>query len=219
MALSALSALAQPPSEIVESISGRRFYATGEAHLDTALTYVGAVERPPRSNRGREVDRFTRIGARLNPPIFWCAAFTSYCRLAAAEATGQTTGPYERSGRPHYGAGATKHLSFGRYIRARDVRRGAVSVPVGSIVVWRSGNSWRGHIGFVWRDDDPTDEGFAANDYSTEALAWRHACGRTVEGNTSSGRRGSQRDGGGVYTRTRCISHSHFRIVGFVPPR
>ena len=45
-------------------------------------------------------------------------------------------------------------------------------------------------------------------------------CGETVEGNTSSGRAGSQRDGDGVWARTRCVSPgSYFRIVGFVPVR
>lgn len=43
---------------------------------------------------------------------------------------------------------------------------------------------------------------------------------RTVEGNTSSGKAGSQADGGGVYIRTRVVRHSSVRFVripGYVP--
>ena len=208
-------AAATVPPELLTSPSGRRFYPTGAAHLDTALTYVGTVERGG-NNRGPTVERFLR-SVRLGPGAAWCAAFTSYVRRAASDADGRLRGPFESPGRPHYGAVATRHLGFGGVISAAEVWRGARSVPVGSLVVWRNGASWTGHVGVVWRDDDPTDEGFAPDDRSPDALAWRHRCGRTVEGNTSSGRSGSQRDGGGVYPRDRCLSHSYFRIVGFVP--
>lgn len=214
--LVATSAEATPP-QILTSVSGRRFYATGQAQLDTALTYVGASETRG-NNRGPQVDRFTRIGVRMNPPIYWCAAFTSYCRRQATTATGRTTAPYERAGVPYYGASATQHLVHGGVISAAEVWRGARVVPPGSIVVWRNGESWTGHIGFVWKDDDPTSEGFRADDRSTTALSWRSQCGLTVEGNTGPGEGGSQRDGGGVYQRRRCLSHSYFKIVGFITP-
>ena len=206
---------APPAPEYVVSVSGRRFYPTGQAHLDTALAYVGVVERGG-NNRGPEIERFLRsVG--IGPGAPWCAAFTSYCRRVAADA-GSPTGPFERPGVPHYGAVATRHLSFGGKVSAAEVWRGAQSVPPGSHVVWRNGNSWTGHVGFVWKDDDPQSEGFAAGDRSPDALSWRHRCGYTVEGNTSSGDAGSQRDGGGVYTRLRCLSYSHFKIDGFVAP-
>ena len=206
-------AIQQEPGYVVSEYAGRRFYPTGVAHLDTALAYVGAVERGG-NNRGPQVDRFLRsVGIRSAAP--WCAAFTSYVRRAAAEATGREVGPFEPSGRPHYGAVATRHLSFGGAVSAADVWRGAASVPPGALVVWRNGTGWTGHVGLVWKDDDPESEGFAPGDRSPDALRWRHRCGVTVEGNTSSGRAGSQRDGGGVYTRERCVSHGYFRIVGF----
>jgi len=93
-------------------------------------------------------------------------------------------------------AGATDFLDARRTIDATDVLEGRATPRPGDIGVHRRGNSWRGHTWFV-RD-------------------WQRQCGGTVEGNTSPGRQGSQRDGEGVYKRTRCIHPgSYFRIVGF----
>jgi hypothetical protein len=53
-----------------------------------------------------------------------------------------------------------------------------------------------GHVGFV--------------------VEWRGKSGTTVEGNTSSGLKGSQNDGDGVYMRKRTINpYSYFRITDF----
>jgi len=71
-------------------------------------------------------------------------------------------------------------------------------VPLGAVVVWRKENGPYGHAGF--------------------AVAWDGASGETVEGNTSSGRAGSQRDGDGVWRRQRRITPGrYFRIVSFTP--
>ncbi len=93
---------------------------------------------------------------------------------------------------------ATAWLAGRGRIEARAVERGLTRPPRGSVVVWRNGTSWTGHLGVVdW---------------------WDVRCGVTVEGNTSSGSAGSQRDGDGVWVRNRCVSPgAHFRIVGFVP--
>lgn len=200
-----------PPGELIRSENGRAFFPTGSAPLDVALSQVGVTERGT-SNRGPEVDRYlASVGITTGAP--WCAAFTSWCRQAAPG----EWGPFGSDGRPWYSAVATSHFRFGGKIRAAEVWRGAVAVPPGSLVIWRRGTGWQGHIGFVWKDDDPTDEGFAARDRSPEARAWRHRCGYAVEGNTSAGDGGSQRDGGGVHTRLRCLSHGYFKIDGFVP--
>lgn len=205
-----------PPGEIIESPSGRRFYPTGSLPLDVALGEVGVKERGG-NNRGPDVEKY--LGAvglgRGNP---WCAAFTSWCRIEATRRRDglEEYGPFDARGSPFYTAVATAHFRFGGKIKASEVWRGAVAVPPGSLVIWRNGTGWTGHVGYVWKDDDPTDEGFASGDRSPEARAWRHRCGIAVEGNTSSGNAGSQRDGGGVYTRERCFSHSYFKIDGFV---
>jgi len=94
-------------------------------------------------------------------------------------------------------AAATDYIT-GRSIEARKVIRGTEVVPAGSLAIWRRGDTWRGHIGIV--------------------RSWQQQCGRTVEGNTSPGDAGPQRDGDGVWPRKRCIQPgSYFRIVAFTP--
>jgi hypothetical protein len=94
-------------------------------------------------------------------------------------------------------AGATDYIT-GRSINATDVLRGAEPVPAGALAIWRRGDTWKGHIGVVRR--------------------WAERCGRTVEGNTSPGESGPQRDGDGVWARHRCIRPgSYFRIIAFTP--
>jgi hypothetical protein len=45
---------------------------------------------------------------------------------------------------------------------------------------------------------------------------WKGKSGTTIEGNTSSGTRGSQNDGDGVYQRNRSIYPlNYFRITDF----
>ena len=93
-------------------------------------------------------------------------------------------------------AGATDFLDARRVIDATDVLEERATPRIGDIGVMRRGNSWKGHTWFV--------------------DGWQRQCGETIEGNTSPGREGAQRDGDGVYKRTRCIHPgSYFRIAGF----
>jgi hypothetical protein len=83
-------------------------------------------------------------------------------------------------------------------INANDVLRGSKKIEAGSIVGWEKGNTVFGHIGFV--------------------KSWNKQHGITIEGNTSSGMKGSQSDGDGVYIRSRSIQPAnYFRIRWFVP--
>jgi|GEM_PF-725220 len=82
-------------------------------------------------------------------------------------------------------------------IKASDVLSGKFHVPDGSIVIWQRGTGPFGHVGFVLKQQ--------SNKEFT-----------TIEGNTSSGEKGSQFDGGGMYRRKRSISLTdHFRITHF----
>jgi len=83
-------------------------------------------------------------------------------------------------------------------INANDVLRGTKKIEAGYIVGWEKGNTVFGHIGFV--------------------RSWGNEAGETIEGNTSSGKAGSQSDGDGVYIRTRYIQPAnYFRIRWFIP--
>ena len=164
--------------------------AARPAHVDTALAYVGTVERGG-ANRGPRVERFLRsVG--LGPGQPWCAAFVSYALDAAG-----IRGPLDGRGRVVRSGLAARFITA-RGIRASEALRGTRTVPDGSVVIWRRGSGPFGHAGLV--------------------LRWRGARGETVEGNTSSGASGSQADGDGVWRRTRTIQPgSHFRIVSFTP--
>ena len=83
-------------------------------------------------------------------------------------------------------------------IKAKDVLIGKNKVPPGSIIVWRKGSTVNGHAGF--------------------AVNWSGVKGNTIEANTSSGEKGSQSDGDGVFKRTRTIEPgNYFRITSFLP--
>ena len=158
------------------------------AHLDTALAYVGTVERGG-NNRGPRVERFLRsVG--LGPGNPWCAAYVSYVLNAAG-----VRAPLDGRQRVIRSGLASRFITA-RSIRASEALRGVKPVPPGAVVVWRRGNGPYGHAGF--------------------AVTWDGASGETVEGNTSSGRAGSQRDGDGVWRRERRITPGrYFRIVSF----
>lgn len=86
-----------------------------------------------------------------------------------------------------------------RSIDARKVLRGETTIPEGYIVVWKQGETLFGHVGFTTR-------------------SWIGSTGTTIEANTSSSSRGSQREGEGVYQKTRhIIPTSAFRITHFTP--
>ena len=186
-----------PAGSLVDE-SGRRFVPSGVAHLDSVLTQVGVTERG--RNDGPHVRRYLRsVG--LGPGYAWCAALTSWGLGAAG-----VDGPHRRDGTVVRSAGARRFNEATSTVSARLVLRGTHRPPPGAVVTWQRGSGWQGHSGLVVRDDNARVRG----------PGWYLRCGLTVEGNTSSGRAGSQRDGDGVYRRERCIEPgSYFRITDF----
>lgn len=154
------------------------------AHLTLADSYIGTTELTG-ANDGPEVEQFLEsVGlAKGNP---YCAAFVSFI----LEETTGIEQPTVRSGL------ASKFITH-QSIDAREVLRGTVSVPDGTLVIWRKGNTIFGHVGIVAEQTD-------RNLFST------------IEANTSSGVYGSQRDGDGVWQRERSIQPAnYFRITHF----
>jgi hypothetical protein len=154
------------------------------AHLDLASSYVGTTELTG-NNDGLEVEQFlASVGlAKGNP---YCAAFVSFI-------LDETTGIWQ----PKIRSGLASHFITAASIDARDVLRGSISVPDGTLVIWQKGNTIFGHIGFVAEQEE-------SNLF------------RTIEANTSSGVYGNQRDGDGVWYRQRSIEPAnYFRITNF----
>ncbi len=183
--------------ELVDRL-GRHFEPSGVAHLDAALAEVGTTEQG--RNCGRGPSAYLRsVG--LGCGYAWCAAFTSW-----ALTQGRADGPRRQDGTLVRTAGARAFNEATSTVSARLVLRGTHRPPPGSVVTWRRGNTWQGHSGLVVRDDNAAQRG----------LDWYARCGLTVEGNTSSGRSGSQRDGDGVWRRQRCIEPgAYLRITDF----
>lgn len=124
----------------------------------------------------------------LNSGYAWCAAFVSY-NLNVSEGI---ENPKIRSAR-------ARDFKVKQRIDAERVLMGIDTIHPGYIVGWEKGNTVFGHLGFVTHK-------------------WVGKYGKTVEGNTSPGIHGSQRDGEGVYLRERGIHPaSYFRITWFVP--
>lgn len=149
------------------------------AHLDTALTYVGTIEQG--HNAGPEITKFlSHVGLPVGNP--YCASFVSYDLDAAHVVIPTIRTPL-----------ATRFITS-RSIDARQVLRGSVPIPPGTIVIWRHGNSMFGHAGLV--------------------ISWHDGSGTTVEANTTEGPYAGARQG--IWIRRRTIQPgNHFRIVDF----
>lgn len=167
--------------------------ATGQpcprpAVVDTAMQEVGEKEVEG-PNKGPDVRKYM-TAVNLSDGYPWCSGFVRW----AMDQAGRDAPPVRSAAATDYIIKDSKDATKD----ATDVLRGTSSVPPGALAIWRRGDTWRGHIGIVRR--------------------WHQRCGRTVEGNTSPGESGPQRDGDGVWARQRCIRPgSYFRIIAFTP--
>lgn len=100
---------------------------------------------------------------------------------------------------PNIRSGLARRFKTNRSVKAKNVYDGSVTIPAGYLVIWQYGYGIHGHIGIVRSN-------------------WVGPSGKTVEGNTSAGTKGSQNNGDGVYKRSRRIKpHAYFRIICFTP--
>lgn len=82
-------------------------------------------------------------------------------------------------------------------IRAGQVLIKKMVIPPNYVVIWARGNTIYGHAAIT-------------------TAYWIRGKGMTIEANTSSGVKGSQHDGTGVFERYRKIEpYNYFRIIGF----
>jgi hypothetical protein len=93
-------------------------------------------------------------------------------------------------------SGLARRFVTKKSIKATQVLYGNKQIPSGSIIIWKRGGSIFGHVGIVEQ--------------------WKGLKGYTIEGNTTSGIKGVQFTGDGVYRRIRSIYPlNYFRITDF----
>lgn len=133
-------------------------------------------------NAGFWVEKFQSfVGIPRGSP--WCAAFVSWVLYEA-----KVKYPMIRSG-------LALDFVTKRSIKAKHVAKGYKNVGRNWLVIWKKGDTWKGHIGIVEK--------------------WQKSSGVTIEGNTGGS---NIRDGDGVYRKTRSIFDlKNFRIEYFTP--
>lgn len=169
-----------------------------QAAADNAKKYLHVREKT-NHNDAPEIDRWL---AYLGLPkgLSYCAAFSIYNFKEAADVL-NVKQPWPRYGRVSMLKEVCQRnpLKY-RWIAADEVRFGTVQLHPGDLPMWAAGairgGDFNGHTGLVQSQ--------------LSNLKFR-----TIEGNTMPGNTGNQREGGGVYQRTRTITLGNFRLLGF----
>ena len=179
-----------PPHCLAAELPGQ---AVRQAH-----NYLHVRELTGRNDHP-DIDRFLGYLG-LPKGLSWCAAYVLYSYKEAADEL-RMRQPLPRYGRVARLASVCKSnpLKY-RWITTDEVRFGSVRLQPGDMPMWANGRirsgDFDGHIGLGLQQLSPVKI-------------------RTIEGNTSSGNKGSQREGNGVFIRERAINPGSFRIIGF----
>lgn len=168
--------------------------------LEIAYKYEGLTELTNK-NDGPEITQWLKnVG--LGPGYPYCAAFMySMYKESRDFLNIDAVLPY-RSARVSsiYYAAKNNPVKY-KVMSQNEVALGVYKLEPGDIPVWTtSGDSvtnFNGHTGLV-----------------IEQLDSKRF--RSIEGNTRSGTAGDQREGGGVFIRTRLIKNFNFKIKGFI---
>jgi hypothetical protein len=116
---------------------------------------------------------------------------SAYCAAAQSWALTVTKAQY-----PKIRTGLATKFITSRSIPAALAK--TLRIPNGYLVIWRKGATIFGHAGAV--------------------VGWDNGIIYTIEANTSPSNRGSQREGDGIWYKTRRIDpYDYFRIVFFTP--
>ena len=195
----------QPVEEVVDPqpVSYVNF---GELVVETAKRYLHVSESNG-PNRSPEIDKFHEYaGLPYGNP--WCLMYTNYMWKEALDPYGLA--PYTKTARVStFYKYALKHKYLYKVKFAKGLAYGVQTAEPGDAIVWlknynknilvNDGNP-SGHTGFIVQETAPGQFD-------------------TIEGNTSSGNSGSQRDGDGVFLRKRSINlTAGFRIEALVKP-
>jgi hypothetical protein len=146
--------------------------------LNCAKKYIGVTEHPPGSNRGRLIDRWNLDACGLTG-VFWCCSFQH--------------GMFKEIGFNLPGG-----ASVGNLLAAAKTKGWIVKRPLAGDLACFEFNegtyAYDDHIGIV-------EHVLALRWNGDKFTGWI----TTIEGNTSSGKAGSQFNGGGVYRRRRWV--------------
>jgi len=154
--------------------------------LEWANQLVGTVEVPKDSNRGPVIDDIQKsLGYK---GVQYCAIFAQYVYKRACLALNI---PYP------FPSTASSQTLFEWASKAGFAETDFSKLRSGDIIIWRKMKLWQGHVGVVKSVD------FAKQQFIT------------IEGNTSPGEKGSQRDGGGIYERVRYMKKQDFVVDAF----
>jgi len=151
--------------------------------VSIAESYVGVTEIAG-ANRHPAIDKWNR---NVHVPVgsSYCASFVSFILDTA-----QVAYPVKRTA-------LAQGMITKRSVTASNIHSTSSDIK-GWIVVWKRGETWMGHTGFV-----------------------RYRSGQTfytIEANTSPDKQGSQREGDGVWKKERHIDPTaYFRITHFTP--
>ncbi|MBK6418464.1 MAG: hypothetical protein IPF79_04635 [Ignavibacteria bacterium] len=154
-----------------------------------AQKHVGHTERGG-ANRSSLIDEWNRsAGAPVGSS--WCGSFAT----AGMRAVGVISPSYRGAMARGFLTGTVRGVNR---FPASWLFSGIIpSLPIGTLVIWRRGDGWQGHIDIT-------------------VATWYGRRGKTVGGNTSSGN-GDLREGDGVWERWRTIDPTAYqRITDFV---
>jgi len=154
--------------------------------LEWAQQLVGTLEVPKDSNRGPVIDDIQKSMGYKG--VQYCALFAQYVYKRACLALNI---PYP------FPSTASSQTLFEWASKAGFAETDFKKLRSGDIIIWRKLKLWQGHVGLVKSVD------FASQSF------------RTIEGNTSPGEKGSQRDGGGIFERTRYMKKQDFVVDSF----
>lgn len=194
-----------PP--VVEETQPPVFVDFGDEVVKTAKKYTHVREDKGKPNRSTDIDKFhDYAGLPYGNP--WCLMYVNYMWKETLDP--YNLGPYTRTARvSSMYKYALKHKYLYRVKFAKGLAYGAQTAESGDMIVWlknynkniivNDGNP-SGHVGFIISEISP-------------------GIFNTIEGNTSAGKGGSQRDGDGVFVRKRTINlTTGFRIEALVKP-
>lgn len=154
-------------------------------HLVLARGYVGTTEETGKNDGPIIAEILRSVNLPEGNP--YCAAFVSF----VLDNTPRIASPTIRT------ALATNFIRPGS-VKAKDVAAGVVSIPPGSIGIYRRGQGIFGHA------------------FLTDSV-WTGQCGYTVEANTSAPETdGDVREGDGIWNRYRCYEPlAYLRLEAF----